>query len=70
MATSRTTATNVKTLTKALYEDFNALRMGTIQVKIAKESANIAGKILKAYQVRLENKKLSGHKENIEGIES
>lgn len=44
--------------------------MGTIQVKIAKESANIAGKILKAYQVRLENKKLSGHKENIEGIES
>lgn len=67
---AKTIATNIKSLTKALYEDYNGLRMGTVQIKNAKESANIAGKILKGYQVRLEYKKLSGHKGDIEGIEN
>lgn len=59
----------MKGLTKALYEDFNGIRMGTVSLKTAKESANHAGKILKAYGVRLEYKKLTNSKNKIEGIE-
>lgn len=69
MGITKTIANSVKTLTKALYEDFNGLRMGSVQIKQAKESANIAGKILKSYQIRLEYKKLTNDKGKIEGIE-
>lgn len=69
MSETKTIANSVKSLTAALYEDFNALRQGKASIKVVKESANVAGKILKAYQVRLENKKITGHKDDIEGIE-
>lgn len=64
----QTIATDVKTLNKAILEEFNGLRMGTVKEKRAKESANLAGKYLKGIGVQLEYKKLTGSKNKIDGL--
>ena len=59
-------ATNAKSLNKSLLEIFNGVNMETIGLDKAKELANVSGKIIKLNLGRLEYRKMSDSKDEID----
>jgi len=61
---------NIKELTEDLKNVYKEARSGQLDIKVAKELANVAGKILKSASLNLEYNKHTGDKTPIDFLET
>lgn len=60
---------NIEELRSSLLENYENLKAGKIEIKPAKELANIAGKIINTLRVQLDYNTLTGNTEKIPFLE-
>lgn len=60
---------NIKELRESLADNYHAMKAGKMQVKLGKELANTAGKMINTIKCELEYQQLMGKKEQIEFLE-
>jgi hypothetical protein len=61
---------NIKDLRESLVDNYEKLKNNEMDLKMAKELANTAGKVLNSLKVELEYQTLTGNKNRIEFLES
>ena len=61
---------NIKDLRESLVDNYEKLKNNEMELKMAKELANTAGKVLNSLKVELEYQALTGNKKRIEFLES
>ena len=61
---------NITELRKSLSENYEAIKDGSMELKVASELANVAGKIINSLKVELEYNLKMDYKKKIEYLES
>jgi hypothetical protein len=61
---------NIKDLRESLVDNYEKLKNNEMELKMAKELANTAGKVLNSLKVELEYQALTGNKKIIKFLES